>query len=426
MRRVSSKRFVRDAGTTSLALVVAALALVTPRMSQAATLTVLHDFTGQADGAHPLAGLSEDIAGNFYGTTSGFGQGYGTVFKLKPSGSGWIMVPLYSFAGGADGFDPRARVVVGPDGALYGTTFEGGINDGGCVSWCGTVFKLTPPATPCGSISCPWTHTVLYRFHGPFDGGQPTGDLAFDGAGNIYGATSSGGYPPTHCEGFGCGVVYKLTRSGNDWTESVLHYFDDGTGGPGLEHSPVGGVIFDDAGNLYGATYGYGSDGYGAVFELTPSLSGWTESVIYVFRGGTDGRFPYAGLTFDHSGNFYGSTGAGGSGGGGTVFELMGSSGNWTFNLLCSLTGNGGPKANLTLDPAGNLYGTTVADGLYSLGSAFKVTPSGEYLSFHDFTNGSDGGSPYSNLVLDAHGKLYGTTGFGGAYGKGVVFEITP
>ncbi len=130
----------------------------------------------------------------------------------------------------------------------------------------------------------------------------------------------------------------------------------------------------------------------------------------------------------DGSGNLYGTTTTGGSGSGGTVFELSPSNGNWTFTLLYSLSGNGGSSANLTMAAAGNLYGTTVQDGAYGHGNVFKLTPSSggwAYTSLHDFS-GSDGDSPYGDVMLDPNGSLYGTASEGGAYGYGVVFQITP
>jgi len=131
-------------------------------------------------------------------------------------------------------------------------------------------------------------------------------------------------------------------------------------------------------------------------------------------------------------GNLYGTTLTSGSGGGGTVFELTSTNNGWIFNTLYGFQGGGyypGSWGKLLMDTAGNLYGTTYGDGLYGAGSAFKLTPSNgawTYTSLHDFTGGSDGGNPISNLVLDANGNLYGTASYGGPYNAGVVFEITP
>ncbi len=399
--------------------------------AQAQSFNVIYTFTGQKDGANPYAGVNIDKAGNLYGTTNVGGEyGNGTVFKLKRTGSSWIISPLYSFTGGNDGAGPRARVVVGPDGGLYGTTFHGGGAGGAACNaqGCGTVFNLRPPAFACKSALCPWKETILYRFAGGTDGGEPLGDLIFDKAGNIYGTASVGGL--THgCGGPGCGVVFELARSSGSWTQSVVHTFNGGSGDGSF---PNGGVVFDQSGNLYGTTFGGGSGGLGGmgtVFQLTPSGSGWEENILYNFQGLTDGSQPNAGVVFDGSGNLYGSTVFNGTGLGGTVFELTPSGGNWTFNTLYGLVGSAGPFGNLFMDATGNLYGTTYQDGLSLVGSIFELTPSirgWTYTSLHDFTGDNDGELPISSLVFDSKGNMYGTTTYGGAHGDGVVVEVTP
>src|ERR1035437_1017268 len=208
--------------------------------------------------------------------------------------------------------------------------------------------------------------------------------------------------------------------------------------------SPQSGVIFDSAGNLYGTTQGGGTGGCGTVYELSPSSSGWTEKVLYNFQCGfsSDGQYPIGGLIFDAAGNLYGTTNFAGANNGGTVFELSPlGGGNWTFHLLYSLSYNGtfdfllyGPTGTLAMDSSGSLYGTTVMDGAFGGGSVFKLTPSHggwTYTSLHDFGGGSDGGNPFGNVVLDASGNVYGTAGVGGlsgceGLGCGVVWKITP
>ena len=156
--------------------------------------------------------------------------------------------------------------------------------------------------------------------------------------------------------------------------------------------------------------------------------------MLYTFQGGSDGGLPFAGLIIDPIGNLYGATSSGGQGGGGTVFEMMPVGSSWIFSTLNGLSGAGGPQGNLIMDRVGNLYGTTVSDGTHVFGSVFKLTPTGggtwTYTSLYNFTGGSDGANPYSNLVFDASGNLYGTTSAGGnlacSGGCGVVFEITP
>ena len=414
---------IRRLATAALALtMVLGLAMVVTLSAQAQTFNVTHNFTGGRDGASPSAGVTMDKGGNFYGTTSNGGgvNGYGTVFKLTHTASGWALTPLYSFAGSNDGASPGARVIFGPDGTLYGTTsYGGGSGCGG--NGCGTVFNLKPPMNAPTNVITDWTETVLYQFTGGSDGAFPGGDLVFDQAGNVYGTTVGGG----SSQG---GTVYELTPSNSSWTESVLWSFTGGNDGG----KPAGGVIFDSAGKLYGATQVGGSDGYGSVFQFAPAGSGWSQNTLYSFQNGSDGANPDGGLIFDPAGNLYGTTTAKGPGSGGTVFELAPQqNGTWAFTALYAFAGQagGGPQASLTMDAAGNIYGTTYKDGVYGSGSVFELRPSNGawlYTDLHDFTSGSDGAEPLGNVVLDSNGNLYGTAFTGGGDGFGSVFEITP
>jgi uncharacterized repeat protein (TIGR03803 family) len=402
-------------------LLVLLLVLLTPQPAQAQTFQVLHTFTGGADGGSPEAGVTIDAAGNLYGTTwYGGTAGTGTVFKLKRSGAGWVLAPLYSFGGAnasRDGANPGTRVTFAADGSLYGTTYSGGGPQSGCPGsqGCGTVFHLAPPPAAPESVMAPWKETVLYRFTGGSDGGEPYGELTFDQSGNIYGTTWTGTES---------GVVYELIPSGGGWTQSVIYT-------PGTGYAAYGAVVFDRFGSLYGVLYeGSGYD-FGAVYQLTPSGSGWTPQTLYSFTGGSDGWGP-SGVIVDGSGNLYGPTVWGANGElGGTVFELTPSNGGgWSFTTIYDLPAEGyGPEANLVMDSAGNLYGTIYGEGPGGAGSVFKLTPTDSgwiYTSLHDFTNGSDGGAPMSNVVFDSNGNLYGTASQGGGYGEGVVWEITP
>ncbi len=411
-----------------LAIALLATLVAAPAL-QAQTYTVLHNFTGGGDGANPSTGLTMDRSGNLYGTTYAGGSSHsGGVFKLKHQGSSYLFSSLYNFAGGSDGAAPYGRLVIGPNGSLYGTTYQGA--DSGCANGngCGTVFNLRPPATFCPSISCAWGETVLYRFTGGSDGGNPKGPLVFDSTGNnIYATTRGGG--TAGCAGTGCGVVYKLTKSGNNWIQSVVYSFSGGSNDQGL---PDSGLIFDPAGNLYGTTQGCYSTFSGTVFELSPAGSGWTYSTLVVLNGGF-GQCPVAGLVRDQSGNLYGATAIDG----GSVFEGTLSGSSWTFSLIKTLSGpNGtacGPFEALVMDSAGNLYGTGYCNGANSLGSVFKLTFSNgswTYTDLHDFS-GPDGAMPQSNLVIDSAGNLYGTASIGGTGtactgGCGVAFKITP
>jgi len=255
---------------------------------------VLHSFTGAPDGATPIGGLFRDAAGNLYGTTSYGGvSGYGTLFKVDPTGMETV---LYSFTGGTDGDGPFAGLIQDAAGNLYGTTFGGG------ASGYGTVFKLDTTGR----------ETLLHSFAGyPTDGGNPTACLVMDSAGNLYGTTFGGGT-------YGNGTVFKVDPTG---METVLYSFTGGTDGSG----PSAGLAQDAAGNFYGTTY-YGGNltlcsgsGCGTVFKLEGT---GTETVLHTFTGPPDGAYSLASLIQDAAGNLYGTTQGGGASGYGVVFEL--------------------------------------------------------------------------------------------------------
>jgi uncharacterized repeat protein (TIGR03803 family) len=400
------------------------LTLVSGHIAQAQTFAVVHSFTRGQDGANPWGGLAMDAAGNLYGTATTGGVadclgGCGTVFKLAFKNSNWTLSPLYNFTGAPDGAYPEGRLIFGRDGRLYGTTGQGGAQPSECQSsGCGTVFALRPQAAFCQAVLCFWSEDVLYRFNGGDDGSRPTGDSVFDQAGNFFGTTFNSGAS-------GVGTVYELSPSGGGWTESVIHSFSGSDGA-----NPYAGLTQDSAGNLYGPTKigGLYRPG-GVVFELSNTQSGWTENILHNFNG-TDGDEPLGGLVRDASGNIFGTTNHGGQGGGGggQVFELTQSGGSWNLALLHGFNGTAGPWADLAMDSSGALYGTTVQDGAHGLGSIFKMTFSGgswTYTTIHDF-NGDDGANPHGNILIDANGNLYGTTVGGGAHSSGVVWEITP
>jgi uncharacterized repeat protein (TIGR03803 family) len=409
----SRVRHVFGKSLLSLAFTISALSA-----AKAQTFTVIHTFQGP-DGANPKARLTLDRGGHLYGTTElGGVNNLGTVFKMTSTASGWTLTKIWEFTG-YDGGYPLAPVLFGSDGALYGSGSSGGLNRGGVV------FKLQPPVTFCRAISCPWTETVLANFYGYYGIG-PSGPLTFDASGNIYGTTQLGGdFNPVGCREFGCGIVYELIKSQNWAINNLYSFLEDGDGA-----NPYGGVILDQAGDLYGTVPGDN------IFELTPSGGSWTFNVIATL-GGNDGDEPYAGLIWDSAGNLYGAAADGGSGDGGTVFQLSPSGGGWNANLLASLSGSGGlyagPMDGLLMDSAGNLYDTAEFDGAFGCGSVFKLTPSGggyTFTSLHDFTCGSDGANPYGTLTMDASGNLYGTAAYGAdmgcSLGCGVVFKITP
>ena len=380
----------------------------------------MHNFSGR-DGDGPGLALAADHTGNLYGTTELGGShcgssGCGTVFKLERHGSNWILKQLYDFVGGTDGELPESGVVFGADGNLYGAT------NGGGQHGAGTIYKLQPPASVCKKVQCPWQETVLYNFTGLSDGKFPEGDLIFDQAGNLYGTTAEGG--GGSCSG-GCGVVFDLTPSHGSWNYSVLYSFTSISDGA----LPESGVILDQSGNIYGTTVAGGAHTKGTVFQLTKAGATWTKSVLHDFQGGSDGTFPQAGLVFDPAGNLYGFTQDGGTDNNGTAFELQPSGGGWNYSEIFSFGQEvAGPIATPTLDGAGNLYGAAFGGGAHAPGAIFELTfsdGSWNYVPLHYFT-GLDGQYPFGGVRFDAAGNLYGTASSGGAFGGGVVFEITP
>jgi uncharacterized repeat protein (TIGR03803 family) len=413
------------------AFIALVLATSVATRAQAQTFTVLHTFTDSPDGSVPFAGLFRDAAGNLYGTTHNGGctiYGCGTVFKSDPAGNETV---LYRFGSVPSGFDPQgpyAAPVMDTAGNLYGTTRDSGALGGG------TVFKLDTS----GNL------TLLHSFSpAGADGASPYAGLVLDAAGNLYG-TATASVLALY------GTVFKIDTAGNFM---VLHTFmgADGAG-------PTGDLIMDAAGNLYGTTGAGGAFGFGTVFKLNITSSG--ETVLYSFKGGSDGDGPTGDLIMDVAGNLYGTTIAGGSGtctgqlalpGCGTVFKLD-TSGNETL-LYGFKGGDDGalPYAGLVMDAAGNLYGTTSEGGpgtctgrnqvVVGCGTVFKLDPTENETVLHSFTGGSDGAFPlYGHLVMDTTGNLYGTAssgGFGttnaggpctvvgGLGGCGTVFKLT-
>jgi len=323
------------------------LALVILGLASAASANwkekVLYSFQGLPDGSLPVGAVVFDKAGNLYGATTEGGSSScrsvaqcGTVYKLVPpakQGDPWTETVLHVFKGNTsnDGSTPAGGVILDKAGNLYGSTAYGGAGNctllGGNVG-CGTVWKLTPPKQKGGK----WTESVIYSFQGGKDGDFPNGDLTFDNAGNLYGATLFGGGKGTTCNilfGGQCGTVFKLsppTQKGGKWTEKVLHSFAGGTDGA----TPNGGLLLDSKGNIYGTTPSGGNtgcqgSGCGMAFELkSPQKSGgaWAEKILHVFSGGNDGSGPNGNLIFEAKGALCGTAGGGGKKLSGIVFRL--------------------------------------------------------------------------------------------------------
>jgi uncharacterized repeat protein (TIGR03803 family) len=353
------------------------------------------------DGENSNAGLIQDSAGNFYGTTwTGGASSNGTVFRVTKAGKESV---LYSFTGLADGARPYDSLVRDTAGNLYGTTSFGG--DTKCVSFssgCGTIFKLDKA----GRLS------VLHAFMGGTDGAVSYAGLVEDVSGSLYGETAEGG--DTNCNPpYGCGTVFKVDKSGK---ETVLYSFK---GSPDGESPYFGVLAMDSAGNLYGTTLRGGTANAGTVF--TVSQVG-TEKVLHSFTGPSgDGESPYAGVILDSSGNLYGTTDSGGFGGG-TVFKISKKGKETVLYSFLGGTDGAGPESALIEDSAGNFYGTTWAGGDPGSGTVFKVTKGGVENVLRKFS-GIGGLSPVGQLFRDGAGNLYGTTFYGG-YGGGVVFGL--
>lgn len=340
---------------------------VSPTQGGAWTETVLHSFSDQWQGAYPNCMLIFDRAGNLYGTTP---TGYieGDVFELAHLGSSWRYLILHEFQG-PDGTAPWSGLVSGPRGNLYGVTAGGG------AALQGVVFEVAP--TPGVGFA-----SVIHSFNGG-DGDGPITPMIFDKAGNLYGSTNYGGGSPA-C-GVGCGVVFELTRQKQTWTETPLHIFSGGDGmAPGM-------LVADGHGNLFGTTTLGGKTqgclpGCGTVFELSQTAPGkWKHTIIHAFSG-ADGASPGGNLVFDAAGNLYGAAANGAhrngcqqQGGCGAVFELSPGAGEkWAYRLVHEF-GSGGADGRFPTgvirDAAGNLYGTTLSGGTSNLGTVFEISP---------------------------------------------------
>jgi uncharacterized repeat protein (TIGR03803 family) len=320
--------------------------------------TVLHSFTGGADGANPYAGLV--LSGNtLYGTTnyggSGNGKnGHGAVFELDIRTG--VETVVYTFTGGADGGYPFAGLVEGSNGNLYGTTWSGGAN----VYW-GTVFEVVPKTKK---------ETVLHSFD-ESDGADSYSALTLNPAETVlYGGATQGGSGDCFA---GCGVVFSLAIKTRSYT--VLYEFAGSSDGG----YPGGTLALDPGGNLYGATGTDGASGYGTVFEVIPKTR--EETVLYSFSGGADGAYPDGGVIRDTKGNLYGTAYEGGSGnctqygynGCGVVFKLDTTGAETVLHSFDESDGVN-PVCGVTMDSKGRLYGTTLAGGSDGYGVVWEIT----------------------------------------------------
>ncbi len=423
-RAVASVRGVLTLG------VLSALLLFAARPARCQTETVLYNFTGGSDGGSPASSLTYRD-GNLYGTTFFGGVGYlglgsGTVFELSPNGRGdWNEVVLYNFCsqGGAnctDGAFPNGPVVFDNMGNLYGIAPEGGnvLNCPFSVG-CGVAFELSPQGAG-------WTETVVHAFCSQFsgdvchDGTYPGGVLLIDQAGNLYGQVAAG--------------VFELSPSSGGWSDEFISF--------NIENSRSG-LTMDANGNIFGDAE-QASTGKEVVFELSPNSSGdWTTNPLYIFAN-SPGVVVWGRPVLDLAGNIYAARVS-------TctshtfehvctqeiVYKLTPASPEWTrTNLYVSPqieTEVGSAYAytgSLTLDAAGNVYGTTLLGGTNNLGSVFELAAPAAGEAYTEKTlwnfSGTDGSEPGSSVILDNDGNLYGTASGGGSGGNGVVFEVSP
>jgi uncharacterized repeat protein (TIGR03803 family) len=411
------------AGVVAVVAVVAVSLVVASPCAAAQTEETLYSFSGSPTSP---SGVIIGPGGSLYGRVDPF-ESMSSIYELSPSNGDWGFSILSSALD--DGYAAPPPLIADASGNLYGTDIYGGAGGAGLV------YELSP------SSGGSWTLQTLYAFstEGGKNGQNPTGPLAMDSAGNLYGTTQNGGHE--QCDGRGgCGTVFELIRGeGGTWTEKVLYAF----GGPGDGVGPFYGVIFDGAGNLYGTTFTGGLSGgdYGTVFELSPEVGGsWKERILHRFDwNGKDGYQPISGLVLDAAGNLYGTTSSGGAFGangyGGTIFELSPTlEGGWSekilHNCLNPHSANGECSGQLISDASGNLYGVS-RDGGEHVGSVYELSPSagGSWIQNILYSFSKENGQPYypgGALQFDSAGNIYGTTSAGGANDQGAIYEITP
>jgi uncharacterized repeat protein (TIGR03803 family) len=465
--------------TPFVALIVTAILLAATSVAFAGTELTLHNFNPSYPGEYPIGGLVADSAGNLYGeAVDGGAYGSGMVFEFAADGKGgWTKHILYNFQDGNDGGGPQGGLIFDAAGNLYGATGFGGTQDEGTVfelehssngSWVektlhsistggafslnqsgvvfdsngnlyaarsggdnpGAIFELSPISNG------QWKETIIHSFSWSGGGGNtPVGPLTVDQSGNVFGVANEGG---DGCSNPGCGVVFELSPiSGGKWKETVIHTFVGGNDGK----YPSGGLIFDNAGNLYGTTAegGAGCFACGTVFELSPAGNGhWKETILYAFTGGSDAEYPEYPLTFDRAGNLYGAAYGGGGlgfcdyGGCGTVFELTPTgSGQWSESVLWRFNNSVDgyePSGPVLVNTEGQVFGELYyGHDVGQHGLIFSLSnPGGEWAlsTVSGFTYG-DGFDSYTSLLAGSKGNLFGTTAYGGAAGLGAVIEMT-
>jgi uncharacterized repeat protein (TIGR03803 family) len=437
---------IRPALLTTGGALLTALLICTPytaAQTPPPVLKTLYSFTPQRGGA-PAGGVTIGAGGVLYGATGA--NGYGTVFAMSPPaspGGAWTEYVLHVFGLNLDGSNPQAGVTIGTGGVLYGTTLYGGDYVCGQDLGCGTAFSVTPPASPGGA----WTEAIIHSFGYGADGYHPASNLVSGGGGVLYGTTSKGG------TGFDalCGTVFSLTppaTPGGAWTEAVLYTFP-GTQNDGCDPQ---NLALGKEGELYGTTYSGGASGAGTVFSLTPPQStggAWTEKVLYSFGDNGAGfavSNPSPSLAIGRNGVLYGTTGFGGTTSDGTVFSLTppASPGSaWTETVLYTFAGgpnDGSGPVGVVFGMDGVLLGATSGGGSNTCGQAgcgtlYSLTPPAGVPSgpggawtetiLYNFTPATAIGNVNPGLAISKDGALYGATSLVDT-NTGTVFAFEP
>jgi uncharacterized repeat protein (TIGR03803 family) len=386
-------------------------------------LQIIYNFTQQQGFG---SGVAIDRAGNLYGPTPFGNNNDGFVYKLANFGS-WLLDPLFNFLGGSNGDQPTGAII-GPNGSLYGGA-QGGIQNCGSdgTQYCGLVYNLRPKATFCATTLCGWNENVPYRFSSETDGAGVVTVSAFDQAGNLYGTTSAGG---TH----DAGTVFELTPSGGGWTKTTLYSFTGRNDGSGPTQ-----VLVGNDGNLYGVAGGGAFHG-GVVFQMTPSGGQWTESVVHPF--GFEGDFGPIYVVQDSATDLFGIAHNSRFTDQGLIFALEKTGSGWVYSSYIVQHDNEFDFLNnLTIDAGGNLYGTGNDLSTFS-GSRKNMNPGGGIVTYDSYifkaSHGSDGwhyqdlrylSSQYFTssgiLALDLSGNLYGTTYDCGTNSSGTVWQFS-
>ncbi len=396
------------------------------------TETLLHSFgaTGSPDGAGGVA-LTMDSAGDLYGTTpQGGANGTGVIFEIPKTPGGYgaevVVFNFDAYGNNATGDLPGAGLLIDSAGNLYGTTTVGGANNAGVV------YEIPKTASGYGAEVLLATFAA---YGSNATGAEPYSGLTMDGAGNLFGTTYYGGAN-------NAGVVYEIPKTAGGYGPEVVLTSFAALGPNATGAFPIAGVTLDNAGNLYGTTFDGGANNTGAVYEIPKTASGYGPEVLLASFGisgdNSTGSNARGGLSLDSAGNLYGTTEAGGANNGGAVYEIPKTAGGYgpevllaSFGTSANNTTGDSPWAGVTLDGAGNLYGTTMFGGANNNGVVYAIpkTASGYgaevvLATFAASPASATGSDPQAPVVLDGAGNLYGATDTGGANGNGTVFQI--